>query len=174
MDDLTRLYQKGESDAERAWYVSEYARSNEVRQMYINISTDPASRLAFHRIFRLLLQHDGPVLFHCTSGKDRTGILAAILLNVLGCSTEDIIGDYNASAISFMAKAELFKKELHDHGYSMELQNGVQAILSIVPDTIAAGFQYIQLHYGSDPIKTFQSFGLNEQDLMALREKFLE
>ena len=36
-----------------------------------------------------------PVLFHCTVGKDRTGILAAAVLNILGVADEDIITDYN-------------------------------------------------------------------------------
>lgn len=36
-----------------------------------------------------------PILFHCTVGKDRTGILAAAVLNILGVADEDIITDYN-------------------------------------------------------------------------------
>jgi protein-tyrosine phosphatase len=36
----------------------------------------------------------GAVLFHCTVGKDRTGVLAALLLAAVGASAEDIIADY--------------------------------------------------------------------------------
>lgn len=39
-----------------------------------------------------------PVLFHCTVGKDRTGILSAAVLSVLGVADEDIIADYNMTA----------------------------------------------------------------------------
>ena len=39
----------------------------------------------------------GAVVFHCTAGKDRTGILAAVLLLVLGMEEEDIIADYQVS-----------------------------------------------------------------------------
>ncbi|MCK4863108.1 MAG: tyrosine-protein phosphatase, partial [Dehalococcoidales bacterium] len=38
-----------------------------------------------------------PLVFHCAIGKDRTGILAAILLSVLGVEDEDIIEDYSLS-----------------------------------------------------------------------------
>jgi protein-tyrosine phosphatase len=38
-----------------------------------------------------------PLIFHCSAGKDRTGILAAILLGVLGVSEIDIIKDYAQS-----------------------------------------------------------------------------
>ena len=39
-----------------------------------------------------------PVLFHCAAGKDRTGVLAALVLSVLGVADEDIAADYTLSA----------------------------------------------------------------------------
>jgi protein tyrosine/serine phosphatase len=39
-----------------------------------------------------------PVVFHCAAGKDRTGLLAAILLGALGVSDDDIVGDYALTA----------------------------------------------------------------------------
>ena len=35
-----------------------------------------------------------PTVFHCTAGKDRTGIVAALVLALLGVSDEDIVADY--------------------------------------------------------------------------------
>jgi protein tyrosine/serine phosphatase len=37
---------------------------------------------------------DGPVVFHCAAGKDRTGILAALVLSLAGVSDDVIVGDY--------------------------------------------------------------------------------
>ena len=45
-----------------------------------------------------------PLVFHCSAGKDRTGVLAAILLSVLGVSDVDITDDY---ALSRPAMREL-------------------------------------------------------------------
>ena len=43
----------------------------------------------------MLLQNvDGAILFHCTSGKDRTGIVSAIILTALGIDKETIYYDY--------------------------------------------------------------------------------
>ncbi len=36
-----------------------------------------------------------PAVFHCTAGKDRTGILASVLLGVLGVDHNQIMADYN-------------------------------------------------------------------------------
>jgi hypothetical protein len=69
----------------------------------------PADRLA--RVYFWVLDNSGtlladvvrtlgeersplPALFHCTAGKDRTGVLAALLLGALGVDTETIIADY--------------------------------------------------------------------------------
>src|SRR5206468_7178285 len=35
-----------------------------------------------------------PMVFHCTAGKDRTGLMAMLLLGALGVSDDDIVADY--------------------------------------------------------------------------------
>jgi hypothetical protein len=45
----------------------------------------------------------GPVLVHCTAGKDRTGIAVAVLLLVGGVEPADVIADYTASAPNMAA-----------------------------------------------------------------------
>ena len=40
-----------------------------------------------------------PVIFHCMAGKDRTGIVAAVLLSLLGVDDEDIAADYELSNV---------------------------------------------------------------------------
>lgn len=49
---------------------------------------------AYHRLFELLLRNDGHVYFHCTYGKDRTGVAAFLIMMALGMSEEDGIHEY--------------------------------------------------------------------------------
>jgi protein-tyrosine phosphatase len=49
---------------------------------------------AYGEIFRRLALGDGPLLFHCSAGKDRSGGVAALLLKVLGVADADIVADY--------------------------------------------------------------------------------
>jgi len=47
-----------------------------------------------------------PLLFHCAAGKDRTGVLAAMILSILGVSDQDIIEDYARTVESIHLFAE--------------------------------------------------------------------
>lgn len=49
-------------------------------------------------ILSLIAWSAGGLVFHCAAGKDRTGILAALLLRVLGAEDEEIIRDYGVTA----------------------------------------------------------------------------
>jgi hypothetical protein len=59
-----------------------------------------------------------PVLFHCAAGKDRTGVVAALVLSVLGVSEDDIVDDYMLSdaavepVLSRLARCELYRRML--------------------------------------------------------------
>ncbi|MBT2467057.1 tyrosine-protein phosphatase [Streptomyces sp. ISL-66] len=52
----------------------------------------------------LLAEGPGPAVFHCTSGKDRTGLIAALVLTLLGVDEEQILADF---ALTELATARL-------------------------------------------------------------------
>ena len=68
----------------------------------------------------VLYDGGGSVLYHCTSGKDRTGMVTAMLLTILGVQRKDIIEDYlftntvsvkKAKTLSFLVRYVKRKKE---------------------------------------------------------------
>lgn len=61
---------------------------------YTHAPFEPRHLELFRRYFEALRTLDGPVLIHCTAGKDRTGLLAALTHHVLGVGPDDIIADY--------------------------------------------------------------------------------
>jgi protein-tyrosine phosphatase len=50
------------------------------------------------RIFRVIAQAEGGLLFHCAVGKDRTGVVAAILLMLAGVPRQELLADYILTA----------------------------------------------------------------------------
>lgn len=62
----------------------------------------------YKAMFTRLLETDKPVLFHCTAGKDRTGIAAALILTSLGVDKQTVINDYVMSE-QLLDPAEMMK-----------------------------------------------------------------
>jgi len=64
-----------------------------LHQAYTAMLAEGSQRFA--AVFEVLADTDAlPAVFHCAAGKDRTGLLAALLLGALGVATHDIIADY--------------------------------------------------------------------------------
>ncbi|MFR7592120.1 MAG: tyrosine-protein phosphatase [Longibaculum sp.] len=68
---------------------------------------------AYHRLFELLLRNDGHVYFHCSAGKDRTGVSAFLIMIALGMSEEDAIAEYMLSNEYLHDFVEDFYKQHH-------------------------------------------------------------
>jgi protein-tyrosine phosphatase len=49
---------------------------------------------AIARVVTIVAEADGGTVYHCAAGKDRTGVISAILLSALGVSDELIVADY--------------------------------------------------------------------------------
>lgn len=56
------------------------------------------SQPAFAQVFTTMAEQPGTTLFHCQVGKDRTGVVAALLLQLAGTPTHHIVDDYVATA----------------------------------------------------------------------------
>jgi protein-tyrosine phosphatase len=56
---------------------------------------------AVKEIFETMAKSQGTVLFHCTAGKDRTGVIAMLLLSLAGVSEPDIVANYETTYTYF-------------------------------------------------------------------------
>ena len=73
------------------------------RTTYRNLVLLDSARRAYAELFSRLAQHEGPALFHCTAGKDRTGWAAAALLGLLGVPDDVVMADYLRSSEPVLA-----------------------------------------------------------------------
>jgi len=62
-------------------------------------------------VFKTIANAKNGVLYHCTAGKDRTGVVSAILLALAGVSDKDIVFDYAISREFNKKRLEAFLKE---------------------------------------------------------------
>jgi protein-tyrosine phosphatase len=88
-----------------------------------------------------------PLVFHCSAGKDRTGVLAAVILSVLGVSDDDIAADYALSRTAMREMAEWVRSERPESYETMAAQP--PAFLDAPPLAIRRFLARARARYGS-------------------------
>lgn len=142
-----------------------------MRHFYGTLPFSPAYR----EMFDLIKKDEVPVLFHCSAGKDRTGIGAVLILLALGCSEETALEDYMltneyraASIESFLARfSEVIKGD-------PEMAESLKAVSGVTRDSAEYSLQRIKEAYGSYENYFQEVLGLNEADIAEMREKYTE
>ena len=111
----------------------------------------------------------GGVLFHCHAGKDRTGLIAAMILGTLGASEQDIIADY---AYTTPLREERLRQALASAAPKSKLAF-FRTQSSSHSETMQQTLAYLKHNYaGVDGY--LRTTGLQPGDLAALRERFVE
>lgn len=88
---------------------------------------------------------DGVVLFNCTAGKDRTGIVAALLLSLAGVSAEDIAEDYGLTATIGAVLITKLRARVLSRGLD-EAQTSI--LLSSEPAAMRAFLRHVEQKHG--------------------------
>ena len=128
---------------------------------------------AAHNVVRALEiiadERSHPVVFHCTTGKDRTGVVAAILLGCLGVAPDVIAADYGVSASD---AAELLAFIQRRKGFEA-LTDVDHPLLAADPKTMVALLESLEVHHGGAAGWAL-SAGLAPETLEQLRATLLD
>ena len=111
------------------------------------------------------------LVFHCTAGKDRTGIGAALLLYALGVPYDTIVSDYEAT--NYYRKNDNAKMASQMSKMHIDPQVA-QAMGSAKKEYLDATFSAIKTRYGSVDNYLKTQIGLGDEERAALKAKFLE
>jgi protein-tyrosine phosphatase len=88
-----------------------------------------------------------PAAIHCTLGKDRTGVVVALVLSLLSVADDDIVADYAASRIGAERLAARFRTQLADHPEL--LRSVLAALLACHPATMHCFLAKLRDQFGS-------------------------
>ncbi len=111
-----------------------------------------------------------PAVFHCTAGKDRTGLLSALLLSLLGVPEDTVVEDY---ALSQEAMGRLKEKIIAKYPDSAEMLNSIQGVFSAEPAKMRTLLSYLHEHYGSVE-RYVADIGVEQTTVSALSAGLLE
>lgn len=116
------------------------------------------------KIIHEILDSEDPVLYHCTAGKDRTGIITALILTILKFDRATIENDY---LLSNNYRKQLVQKRLHLANnlhflYPKMDLNVIEKLSWVEKNYLKATFLEINKKYGSIDIYIHQNLGISE------------
>jgi protein-tyrosine phosphatase len=119
----------------------------------------------FRALFAHLLENGGPLVIHCTAGKDRTGFACALILHALGVPEGLIAEDY-------LLTNRFYRR---DPSASTDLPEDVrQALTSVEASFLAAAFEAIRDGYGDLENYFSDGLGLGARERATLQACYLE
>lgn len=143
-----------EGDPSR-WHIYE-----EWPQNYLDMVNNPTS---FYGIFKTIAEAEGVVYYHCSAGKDRTGIITFLLLSLVGVSRKQIIDDYKVSG-------QLIDQNIHK----------VRALHPSFPESLGASPAFFMAEFIRLFMKKYQSvekyllgIGLTKDDIKKIKNKLI-
>jgi protein-tyrosine phosphatase len=136
-------------------------------EMYKSLLSNAGARIG--RVFQILGGREGRALvFHCTAGKDRTGVIAALILNLCGVADEDIIADYALTYENMRPFFDAMKRRARQAGFAIS-----EHLLRSDPPFMEEFLGFLRQTYAGAESYLLGA-GLSAGDLAALRSDLLD
>lgn len=127
--------------------------------------------LFFHE---LAANESGAALWHCHTGKDRTGIAAGLILEVLGADWETIAADYETSNLYYADDVAALERRLREKGVEEEIMPPVCGFVGVHLPMLENAWKYMEREWGGPIGYLTRACGVTQDELAALRERYIE
>jgi protein-tyrosine phosphatase len=125
-------------------------------------------RANFGRAVAAVADAPGPVVVHCAGGKDRTGLVTALVLRVAGVSREEVAADYARSEANLAPSFERWLAETDDE---LALRRG-RKLARTPGEAMLRVLEELEARYGSVE-EYLRAAGVGEEQLARLRERLV-
>lgn len=153
----------------------EHLGGGKAQALFASIYRSLVSSASARSAYRLLLTEladprSGPLLFHCTAGKDRTGWGATVVLSLLGADDETLMSEYlsvnPAVRIAFAPMIEGFTAAGGDPDIAL-------ALIGVFPSYLEAALDEVNTRYGSVEKYVREGLGISGETVEALRARLV-
>lgn len=139
---------------------------------YRTMVREPESLKAFKELIHLAMKNE-KLLWHCTQGKDRTGVGSAILLMALGADRQTILEDYlNYNRLCRIKNFFIFIGVIIVK-QSIKTARSLNNLLRANADYLNSAFDEIDRVYGGSDVFLSDALGLTDEDILDLRNMYL-
>ncbi|MDA8195974.1 MAG: tyrosine-protein phosphatase [Actinomycetota bacterium] len=136
---------------------------------YVEMLTFGKENIA--KVFKTIASsNEGALLFHCAVGKDRTGIVAALLLDILGVHRVQIVEDYAATQKA-MDQFQLWLEDVAPEELD-KIRDVAPIILGAKRIDMEKTLNHVDQNHGGS-VNYLLEIGVTEQEIEVIRERYL-
>ena len=145
-------------------------------EVYTSVFFGDDGKKGYREFFDILLAKDdkSSVLFHCTQGKDRTGMAAMLILSALGVDKTTILNDYLMTNDARSELLNLIKTEVPKVTDNEEVLQLALYLEGVNKDFVMPLFERTDKEYGGMLGFIKEEIGLSDGEIEDLREIYLE
>jgi protein-tyrosine phosphatase len=132
--------------------------------------TDAERVEQFGTMFRTIIDAEGPAVFHCAAGKDRTGWGASLMLLALGVPEQTVIDHYLESNLHRRDRSDRLK-QFEDAGFDIEI---LQPFFDVRVEYKRAALDAVEQHWGGIDGYLRDGLRITDAELDRFRERMLE
>ncbi len=141
--------------------------------VYKNILYSEYTQKAFRLFFdEILAAEGGAVLFHCSGGKDRTGMGSILLLTALGADRKTCIEDFGLTNLYIKDKIDASLDTIRANTDDERIINLVRSMIGVEPSFMERMFDASEEEYGSVFGFIKERIGLTDAEIEYLREVY--
>ncbi|HEX3991899.1 MAG TPA: tyrosine-protein phosphatase [Acetobacteraceae bacterium] len=132
----------------------------------------------YAKVFAQLKQDHLPLLYHCTAGKDRTGVFSALLLLTLGVPEKTVLAGYAMTdqyllnAMSPAARQKMLANA--SPMYASLPPEVIRVMMSADPEVLRSTLRAINEKFGSFDNYRRTELGVSDADVEVLKARLLE
>lgn len=145
------------------------------RRLYTDMVMNEYTQLQYAAFLeKIVSTTEGAVYWHCSQGKDRTGLGAAFILAALGADRELIMEDYCRSADYYEEELATAIARLRAAGGDAEAEKVMRTFISVNPEYFTAALDLIDRRFGSMEAYLRGPLCLTDFEFGILRSRYLE
>ena len=146
---------------------------NYMIEMYRSILFSEEPKRHLKDILRMIIDNEGCILWHCSAGKDRAGIVAMLVESLLGVDDKTIIQDYTMSKQFLRRKFFWNKFGLRIVPLKRRFKKILIAMMEAKPEYLLSPIREIEQKYGSVTEYCKAELGVTDADIARMKEKYL-
>lgn len=158
-------------------------RANDTKQGFVHVydhilksGTDPTGAQPLASVLRHLAspsQPPTPILTHCTAGKDRTGVLCALVLSLCGVPDEVIAHEYSLTDLGLGHRRDEFIENLTRSGPLKGNRAAAERMVGSRPEAMLGTLALIRREYGGVEEFVRGRCGLSEEEIEGIRKNLV-